>query len=89
MTDNERGQIKQSIRLAIINQQIDFSWVKEFCLEDVTFCFSPNYGFYWHGSRKNSPLDAYPMKSPTLIKHFKTLENAKRNFVKRFLEKDQ
>ena len=57
-------------------------------IKDVKFYYVGNYGCTWKATRKDSPIDIYPMKNLNHIKCFTTLENAKRNFIKKFIKED-
>lgn len=53
-------------------------------IKNVKFYYIENYGCTWKATRKDSPIDIYPMKSLNYVKYFATLKNAKRNFIKRY-----
>ena len=58
-------------------------------IKDVKFYYIGNYGCTWKATRKDSPIDIYPMKSLHQVKCFTTLKNAKRNFIKKFFNEDK
>ena len=78
--------IKKLIEGVWINTTIAFphSFIK-----DVKFYYIGKYGCTWKATRKDSPIDIYPMKNSNYIKYFTTLKNAKRNFIRRFLSEDK
>ena len=58
-------------------------------IKDIKFYYIGNYGCTWKATRKDFPIDIYPMKNLNKIKCFTTLKNAKRNFIKRFLSENK
>ena len=90
MNEDKKDELINRIMEADINEDVDLSDIHPYW-KTVRFDYSKSElrlndgaGYCWRAASKSSPyIGVYPMRNSQYVQIFKTLNGAKRNFIRR------